>query len=139
MSGQQFSRKWFAATLALAVGVVAGPVSQAGASTQQPVDTNSTPDPGVTLFNGEFYAFTTGGFGLSESTAPTASGPWTAPTNTMDKSSVPAWIDQSAGIWAPDMVRIPTSGEFVVYFAAELNAAASTIPPGARVRQATFT
>jgi arabinan endo-1,5-alpha-L-arabinosidase len=120
--------RFVAVALAMAVSLAAGAASQAGAATQQPVDTNSTPDPGVTLFNGEFYAFTTGGFGLSESTAPMASGPWTAPTNAMDKSSVPAWIDQSAGIWAPDMVRIPTSGEFVVYFAAELNASASTGP-----------
>jgi hypothetical protein len=67
-----------AAALVAAAGAVTGAAVQAGpagAATQQPVDTRSTPDPGVTLYNGKFYAFTTGGFGLWESTAPIASGP----------------------------------------------------------------
>ncbi len=116
----------FAAALVIAAGAVTGVATQAGAAIQQPVDTHSTPDPGVTLYNGNFYAFTTGGFGLWESTAPIAGGPWTAPSNVLDTSSIRSWIDRNAGIWAPDMVRIPTSGEFVVYFAALLNASAST-------------
>jgi arabinan endo-1,5-alpha-L-arabinosidase len=122
-------RRRFAAALVLAVGVVTGAAAQAGAATQPPVDTKSTPDPGVTLYNGNFYAFTTGGFGLWESTAPIAGGPWTAPSNALGASGLPSWIDRSAGIWAPDMVRIPTSGEFVVYFAALLNPSASTSTP----------
>jgi len=114
-----------AAALVIAIGLVTTSAARADAATQQPVDTHSTPDPGVTLYDGNFYAFTTGGFGLWESTAPIASGPWTAPSNVMDTSSaLPAWIDQSAGIWAPDMIQIPTSNEFVVYFAAQLNASA---------------
>jgi arabinan endo-1,5-alpha-L-arabinosidase len=120
-----------AAALVVAAGAVTGAAVQAGpagAATQQPVDTRSTPDPGVTLYNGKFYAFTTGGFGLWESTAPIASGPWTAPANTLDTSGLPSWIDRSAGVWAPDMVRVPTSGEFVMYFAALLNASASSGP-----------
>jgi hypothetical protein len=114
------------AALLIAASAVAGAAGRAGAAAQQPVDTHSTPDPGVTLYNGNFYAFTTGGFGLWESTAPIAGGPWTAPGNVLNTSSIPAWINRSAGIWAPDMVRIPTSGEFVVYFAALLNPSAST-------------
>jgi arabinan endo-1,5-alpha-L-arabinosidase len=116
-----------ATVLVIVVVVLTGTVARAGAATQQPVDTNSTPDPGVTLYDGNFFAFTTGGFGLWESTAPIAAGPWTAPANVMDTSSaIPAWIDQSAGIWAPDMIQIPTSNEFVVYFAALLNASAGS-------------
>src|SRR5262249_46845170 len=114
-----------AAALVIVLGTFAGTAAQTGAATQQPVDTHSTADPGVTLSNGKFYAFTTGGFGLWESTAPIAGGPSTAPGNAMDTSSaLPDWIDRSAGIWAPDMIQIPTSKEFVVYFAARLNTSA---------------
>ena len=127
-----------AAALVMVAGALTVTAAPAGAATQRPVDTHSTPDPGVTLYNGKFYAFTTGGFGLSESTAPIASGPWTAPGNVMDtNSAIPRWVDQSAGVWAPDMIQIPTSKEFVVYFAARLNASAhsgttETPQPGAR-------
>ena len=104
----------------MVLGVVAGTLiamtGGAGATTQQPVDTRSMPDPGVYLYDGTFYAFTTGGFGLWESTAPTASGPWTAPVDVLDWSSIPGWADQSEGIWAPDVIRLP-SGEWVVCFA----------------------
>lgn len=117
-------RARFATVPAIAVATVLATAPGAGAATQQPVDTRSTPDPGVTLYNGSFYAFSTGGFGLWESTAPIASGPWTAPANVMNKSGLPAWIDTSAGIWAPDMIQIPNGGEFVVYFSAQLNPAA---------------
>src|SRR3981081_1463261 len=114
-----------AAALVIVVSALTGTAARTGAATQQPVDTRSTPDPGVTLYNGKFYAFTTGGFGLWESTASIASGPWTAPGNVMDtRSAIPNWIDRSAGIWAPDMIQIPTSKEFVLYFAAKLNASA---------------
>jgi arabinan endo-1,5-alpha-L-arabinosidase len=132
-----FARWWslrvrpirFAAALLVVVGALTGTAAPAGAATQQPVDTHSTPDPGVTLANGKFFAFTTGGFGLWESTAPIASGPWTAPGNVMDTgSAIPDWIDRKAGIWAPDMIRIPTSQEYVVYFAAQLNASAHSGP-----------
>src|SRR5437660_6942534 len=114
-----------AAALVVALGVLTGTAAPAGAATQQPVATHSTAEPGGTLSNGKFYAFTTGGFGLWESTASIAGGPWTAPGNAMDTSSaIPNWIDRSAGIWAPDMIQIPTSKEFVVYFAARLETSA---------------
>src|SRR5580698_3421792 len=103
--------------LTVVAGTLIAMTGSAGAATQQPVDTRSMPDPGVYLYNGTFYAFTTGGFGLWESTAPTASGPWTAPADVLDESSIPGWADQSEGIWAPDVIRLP-SGEWVVYFAA---------------------
>ena len=114
--------------LVLLVGGLAGAVMpRAAAATQSPVDTHSTPDPGVYLYDGTFYAFTTGGFGLWESTAPEAAGPWTAPANHFDMTSIPSWIEQSAGVWAPDMIQLP-GGEFVVYFAAKLNPSASSGP-----------
>jgi hypothetical protein len=119
-------RARFVAVPTIAVATVLAAAPGAGAATQQPVDTHSMPDPGVTLYNGNFYAFSTGGFGLWQSTAPIASGPWTAPANVMNTSGIPAWIDTSAGIWAPDMIQIPNSGEFVVYFSAQLNPAAYT-------------
>lgn len=114
-----------AAALVILLAALTATAAPAGAATQQPVDTHSTADPGVTLHNGRFYAFTTGHFGLWESTAPIASGPWTAPANVMDtNTAIPNWIDRSADVWAPDMIQIPTSNEFVVYFAAKLNASA---------------
>jgi len=83
---------------------------------------HNTPDPGVLLFNGKFYAFSTGS-GLHESTSATAAGPWTTPVNRLVKGSLPRWADPSKGIWAPDMIRT-TSGTFVVYFAAALKGTA---------------
>lgn len=115
------------ALLAVLAGSLAGATTSAEASTQQPVDSQSMPDPGVYLYDGQFYAFTTGGFGLWESTAPEASGPWTAPTDVLNHSSIPDWIEQSAGIWAPDVVRLP-SGTWVVYFAALLNPSSGSGP-----------
>jgi arabinan endo-1,5-alpha-L-arabinosidase len=109
-------------TLAAAL---AGLTTSASAATQQPVDTHSMPDPGVYLYDGHFYAFTTGGFGLWESTASAATGPWTAPADVLNHSAIPAWIQQSGGIWAPDVVRLP-SGGWVVYFAAVLNPSSGT-------------
>ena len=108
-------------------GAVTGTASSTSAATQQPVDTRSMPDPGVYLYDGTFYAFTTGGFGLWESTAPIASGPWTVPSNVLNASSVPAWVDKSQGIWAPDVIRLP-DGEWVVYFAARLNPGSGSGP-----------
>lgn len=113
--------------MAVLAGAVIGITASSSAATQQPVDTRSMPDPGVYLWNGTFYAFTTGGFGLWESTAPIASGPWTAPTDVLNHSSIPAWVDQSQGIWAPDVIRLP-SGEWVAYFAAVLNAGSGSGP-----------
>lgn len=84
---------------------------------------HDTPDPGVLLFNGKFYAFSTGS-GLRESTSATAAGSWTTPVNHLVKGSLPHWANPSKGIWAPDMIRT-TSGAFVVYFAAALNGTAS--------------
>ena len=78
----------------------------------------SMPDPGVYLYNGTFYEFSTG-TGLQESHSSIAAGPWTTPANELDTSSIPSWIDYSKGFWAPDMIRT-TSGEFVVYFSAAL-------------------
>ena len=117
----------------LAVLAVAGAMLTAAALPSQaaghpfPVKTVSgtnhdTPDPGVLLFNDEFYAFSTGA-GLHESTSATAAGPWTTPVNQLVKGSLPHWADPSKGIWAPDMIRT-TSGAFVVYFAAALNGTA---------------
>lgn len=77
-----------------------------------------TPDPGVLLYKGMFYAFSTGG-GLHESTAATAGGPWTTPVNNLAKGTLPSWANTAKGIWAPDMIRT-TSGTFVVYFSAAL-------------------
>lgn len=104
---------------ALATG--AGP--SLAASYPLPVITSSganqeMPDPGVLLYNGNFYEFSTG-TGLAESMAPIAAGPWTTPVNTLDMSSLPSWVDRSKAIWAPDMIRT-TSGTFVVYFSAAL-------------------
>jgi arabinan endo-1,5-alpha-L-arabinosidase len=142
------TRARLVAALVVAVVTVLGVAAPAGAATQQPVDTHPTADPGVTLYNGNFYAFTTStsseGFGLWESKAPMASGPWTAatgsgtaPSNEFSTASVPSWIKTSGGVWAPDMVLDPSTGDFVVYFTALLNPAAftgtrETPAPGAR-------
>jgi arabinan endo-1,5-alpha-L-arabinosidase len=106
--------------LTVLAGSLAGATATASASTQQPVDTHSTPDPGVVLYNGTFYAFTTGSYGLWESTATEAAGPWTAPADVLNHSVQPGWVLNTAGIWAPDAVRLPTGG-WVVYFSALLN------------------
>lgn len=103
--------------------VAAGATASDAASYPLPVKTVSgtnhdTPDPGVLLYKGTFYAFSTGG-GLHESTSPTAGGPWTTPVNTLAKGTLPAWANGAKGIWAPDMIRT-TSGIFVVYFSAAL-------------------
>jgi len=103
------------------VGVGATPSD--AASYPLPVKTVSgtnhdTPDPGVLLYKGTFYAFSTGG-GLHESTSPMAAGPWTTPVNNLAKGTLPSWANASKGIWAPDMIRT-TSGTFVVYFSAAL-------------------
>lgn len=115
------------AALVVVTGALAAGAPSADAATQQPVDARSMPDPGVYLYDGTFYAFTTGGFGLWESTAPNAAGPWTASTDVLDHSSIPAWVEQSVGIWAPDVVRLP-SGGWVVYFAATLNPSSGSGP-----------
>ena len=65
------------------VGVGATPSD--AASYPLPVKTVSgtnhdTPDPGVLLYKGAFYAFSTGG-GLHESSSAIAGGPWTTPVN----------------------------------------------------------
>jgi arabinan endo-1,5-alpha-L-arabinosidase len=88
----------------------------------------SMPDPGVYLYNGTFYEFSTG-TGLQESHSSIAAGPWTTPANELDTSSIPSWIDYSKGFWAPDMIRT-TSGEFVVYFSAALAGIPSGNPAG---------
>jgi len=85
------------AMLTVLTGMLVGVTTSAGAATQHSVDTRSMPDPGVYLYNGTFYAFTTGGFGLWESTAPEASGPWTAPTDVLDHSSIPNWASRARG------------------------------------------
>jgi hypothetical protein len=89
-----------------------------------PVTSAGIADPGVVLYGHTFYAFSTGA-GLTETTAPTAGGPWTTPRNTMVYAGRPAWIDTSAGTWAPDMIRV-ANGQYVVYFAAGLNHSAGT-------------
>ena len=109
--------------IAIAVGFGAVP-GQALASTPPPVITVSganydTPDPGVLLYNGMFYGFSTDG-GFREWTAPEAAGPWTPPVDTLVHSSLPGWVDTSKGIWGPHMIQT-TSGTFVVYFSAALN------------------
>jgi hypothetical protein len=97
-----------------------GTTAVAAVAGQAPVSTRSMPDPGVYLDGRAFYAFTTGGFGLWEATARTAGGPWSASRNVLETSSIPGWVDKNAGVWAPDMTRLP-GGEFVVYFSAVLN------------------
>src|SRR5580658_10002553 len=94
--------------LALAAAMVsAGATPSEAAGYPLPVKTVSgtnhdTPDPGVLLYRGTFYAFFTGG-GLRESTSATAAGPWTTPVNTLAKGTLPSWANAAKGIWAPDM------------------------------------
>lgn len=101
-----------------AIGFGIGVTPSAAATTPQPVSSHPIADPGVLLNDGTFYAFGTGS-GLQESTAAIAAGPWSAPTNVLDTSSVPSWMNLSAGVWAPDMIKT-TSNTFVVYFATAL-------------------
>ena len=89
-----------------------------------PASTASIADPGVYLQDDTFYAFFTGS-GLQQTTSNTAGGPWTAPTDVLNPVDLPAWIDASKAIWAPDMIR-DAQGDFVVYFAAALNRSAGT-------------
>lgn len=121
----------------IAVGPWAVP-GQAAASHPLPVKTVSgknydTPDPGVLLYHGKFYGFSTGG-GFREWTAPTAGGPWTTPVNTLVRSTLPGWVDTSKGIWGPHMIRA-TSGIFVVYFSAALKGTSGS-PPGSDAKPA---
>jgi arabinan endo-1,5-alpha-L-arabinosidase len=69
------------------------------------------------------------GAGLQESTAPTAAGPWTTPTDRL--SALPPWAGH-AGVWAPDAIHVGNG--WVVYFAAVLTpkAGATKPDPGAR-------
>jgi hypothetical protein len=122
--------------LVIAAITVLAVTTPAGAATQQTVETYaySTADPGVTLYNGNFYAFTTStasgtptaGFGLWESKAPEASGVWkgviaranlpaSTPSNQF-ASGTPSWIKSGSGVWAPDMVYDPADSDFLVYF-----------------------
>src|SRR5690242_6394168 len=78
----------------------------------QPVSTHPMPDPGVILNGSQFVALSTGS-GLQESTAPTAGGPWTTPTDQL--GALPPWTS-SRGIWAPDIVHVDSG--WVVYFSA---------------------
>jgi len=91
-----------------------------------PASTASMADPGVFLQGGKFYAFATGS-GLRQATSSTAGGPWSAPADVFDRSSVPAWVDLSQQVWAPDMIQA-ANGDYVVYFAAALDAGAGTPP-----------
>jgi arabinan endo-1,5-alpha-L-arabinosidase len=119
-------KKWAAvltaASVPLAIGIISVTPGQAATSNPLPVKTTSgtnhdTPDPGVLLYNNNFYAFSTGG-GLRESFSGTAAGPWSTPVNQLN-GALPSWADGSKGVWAPDMIRT-TSGTFVVYFSAAL-------------------
>jgi arabinan endo-1,5-alpha-L-arabinosidase len=94
------------------------------ATVPSPASTASLADPGVFFQGGRFYAFATGA-GLREATSSTAGGPWTAPADVLDRQSVPAWVDLSKQIWAPDMIQAG-NGDYVVYFAAALDASAGT-------------
>jgi arabinan endo-1,5-alpha-L-arabinosidase len=120
--------KWAAALTAAGavLAITSATPGQAATSHPLPVKTTSgtnhdTPDPGVLLYNNNFYAFNTGG-GLHESFSGTAGGPWSTPVNQL-KGALPSWADGSKGIWAPDMIRT-TSGLFVVYFSAALKGTA---------------
>jgi hypothetical protein len=118
-----------AGAIAIASWAVPG---QAAASHPLPVKTVSgknynTPDPGVLLYHGRFYGFSTGG-GLREWTALTAGGPWTPPVNELVRSTLPGWVDTSKGIRGPHMIRT-TSGTFVGYFSAALKGTTGN-PPG---------
>jgi hypothetical protein len=93
-----------------------------------PASTASMADPGVYLQDDTFYAFATGS-GLRLAASSTAGGPWAAPTDVLDPTNLPAWVDTSKAIWAPDMIQ-DAQGDFVVYFAAALNRSAGT-PTGA--------
>jgi hypothetical protein len=116
-----------AAAGAIAVGSWGVP-AQASASYPLPVATMSgtnydMPDPGVLLYNGMFYGFSTDG-GLREWTAPAAGGPWSKPVDRLVRSTLPKakWVDTKKGIWGPHMIQT-TSGSFVVYFSAALKGA----------------
>lgn len=89
-----------------------------------PTSTVSMPDPGVFLRANTFYAFTTGS-GLRQATSSTAGGPWSTPSDVLNHQGLPAWVDISQQIWAPDMIQ-DAQGDFVVYFAAALDASAGT-------------
>lgn len=86
-----------------------------------PVLQTSFPDPGVTYYDHEYYAFATGA-GLQESEAPTAAGPWSAPKDALDHSTIPSWSQTGLGQWAPDMIKAG-DGKFVVYFSTPLKGA----------------
>jgi len=126
-----------AGVIAVAAGSGAVP-AQAAAGYPLPVTTVSgqnydTPDPGVLLYKGTFYGFSTDG-GLREWTAPEAGGPWTTPADVLVRSSLPGWVDTAKGIWGPHMIQT-TSGTFVVYFSAALNGTAGN-PPGSDAKPA---
>ncbi len=100
------------------MGVAVGVTPSAAVTQPVPVSSSPIADPGVLLNAGHFYAFGTGA-GLQESTASIAAGPWSAPTNVLDKTTVPTWMNLNAGVWAPDMIET-TSNTFVVYFGTAL-------------------
>ena len=104
-------------------GAAAGTTSGAGPGSGRPrsgpVPVSSAPmaDPGLVTDGHRFVAYTTG-TDVQVSSAPTAAGPWSAPTAAL--SSFPAWMAPGAhGIWAPDAVRTGTG--WVLYFAGIAN------------------
>jgi beta-xylosidase len=117
-----------ALTALLGASLTAGTEMNPAAAAAGPSPVSSAPmaDPGVLLSGGTFYAFATGTGAdqLRESTASTAGGPWTTPTN-QTLQNAPGWLDTSKALWAPDMIHT-TSNTYVVYFAAQLNPAAGT-------------
>src|ERR1035438_2737867 len=104
-------RRRMLAVLAVTWGVwaAAGVTPGQAATYPLPVKTasgvdESMPDPGVLLYSGNFYAFTTG-TGLQESTSSTAAGTWSTPANALQSGqSIPSWIATSKADWAPDMI-----------------------------------
>ncbi|HEX3475679.1 MAG TPA: family 43 glycosylhydrolase [Kofleriaceae bacterium] len=103
------------------------PVVPAAATTSPVVASkDSFADPGVFLQGSTFYAFATG-LGLLQATSGSAGGRWSTPADVFERSSVPAWVNLSKPVWAPDMIQA-ANGDYVVYFSAALNASAGTPP-----------
>lgn len=77
-------------------------------------------DPGVMLYNNEFYAVRTG-TGLKESWSTYAGGPWTPAVDELSPgNTLPGWVKPNTQNWAPDITSVGST-RFVVYYSAILS------------------
>lgn len=73
------------------------------------------PDPEVNQFDGRYYAYATGSHATRApiATSLSATGEWAFIGEALPER--PAWMDERAGVWAPDVFR-RSDGKYLMYF-----------------------